>query len=219
MRLKPRCDGLDVLTRGAKLQAELLRSKPAMEVRRRRVLLLFEQRLERGFLLRAARQDQKHALHRQGRWSGALVEFCPRQRMCVALESRQARFVNNLSDAGRREVSLRVRDIRNGKENEYGCDKDEAGFKNVLHGGSGWIKSHVNFAVNYCRADNTHVMPRPLMQTMTDRSIHQGVIRILRDADCIVKRNTGEGSEKRKFKLGNESALFGNGDPTSTLLR
>jgi hypothetical protein len=44
MGLQPGRDGLDVLIRWAKLLAELVRSEPFVEVRRRLVLLRIEER-------------------------------------------------------------------------------------------------------------------------------------------------------------------------------
>ena len=72
-----------------------------MIVRRRIVLLLIEELVEGGLLLGAALQDQQHALHGQARGRRALVIFRERERMRVAAQYDEVRFIDRLSDPRR----------------------------------------------------------------------------------------------------------------------
>ncbi len=83
MRLKPRSHGFNVRIRSSKLLPELLRRQPLVILGRRFVLLLVQEVFERGFLLRAACQDQLHPRHRQIGRSSAGVELGPGERMSI----------------------------------------------------------------------------------------------------------------------------------------
>ena len=72
-----------------------------MIVRGRIVLLLLEQLIESRLLLRAALQDQQHALHWQARWGRSLVILRERERMGIAAKYEEVSFIDRLSDPRR----------------------------------------------------------------------------------------------------------------------
>ena len=99
MSLEPRRHRLHVLISRTKLLPELLRREPVVIVRRGFILLLVEQRLERGFLFGAAAEDEQHAIEREVRGRRAEVKLRTRQRMRVAFEGDEIRFIHRLRDA------------------------------------------------------------------------------------------------------------------------
>src|SRR5712671_5149279 len=62
------------------------------------VLLVVEQLLQCGFLLRTALQYQEHALHRQRGGRGTEVELRACQRMRIALQHRQLSLIDGVHD-------------------------------------------------------------------------------------------------------------------------
>src|SRR5579875_2680679 len=106
MRFEPVFDGLHILIGGTKLGTELSGREPVVIIRRVAVLLLREERFERGFLLRAALEQQQDVLHREAGGSKAAVEFGARERIDVAAQYDANRIIHPLRDAGRDRCDL-----------------------------------------------------------------------------------------------------------------
>ncbi len=78
-----------------------------MVVRRGLVLLLIEQLFEGSFLFGTAAQNQQHAVHGQACRSDAAIVLRARHEIRIALQDRELRLVNGLSDARCRRAGLR----------------------------------------------------------------------------------------------------------------
>ena len=97
---QPVGDRLDVRVGRPELLAKLVRSEPFMEIGGVLAQLLVHQFAERGLLFGAALEDEHHPLHRSGIAYESLIELRTRERMDVAFEADELRFVNGLSDTG-----------------------------------------------------------------------------------------------------------------------
>jgi hypothetical protein len=95
---QPVADRLDVRIGRPELPAKLVRREPFMEIGRVLAELFIHQFAESGLLFGAALQDKHHPLH----WSGvayeSLIELRTGERMDVAVEPDELRFVNGLGD-------------------------------------------------------------------------------------------------------------------------
>jgi hypothetical protein len=92
VRLQPGRYGLDVLIRGPKLFAKLCGCQS---------LMVIEQLLQRGLLIRAALQKKQHAMQGPIVTHHALVKLRARQRVHVSLQGHKVFLIRVLNDAGR----------------------------------------------------------------------------------------------------------------------
>jgi hypothetical protein len=100
--LQPLADYGDILIGHSVAGAHPLCTQPLMEKRRSLIVHLVDARLHRHFLLRSSLQEHDDVLHRQAVRHRAAVELSARQRMHVAWQRLEDRFIRFDGDAGLR---------------------------------------------------------------------------------------------------------------------
>ena len=136
---QPVGDRLDIGVGGAIKPGKFLGREPFLKIRRVLHLLLIHELAQRGLLVRAPLQKQQHTVHRRGIGDGSPIKLGAGERVHVAAQAHELRFVDCLGNAcgncyslrSRRAIRLclcgdaKCRERHSQNKNEKGIAKDQ----------------------------------------------------------------------------------------------